>query len=471
MNQELLPALTRQRFDFFIRQAFATVSSGDRYLDNWHIDAIVHQLMRVRSGEIHRLLINQPPRSLKSICVSVAFVAWLLGHDPRLRILVVSYSANLAADLHRQFRMVVESRWYRAAFPHVAWTKAADLEYVTTKGGGRYAASVGGTLTGRGADLIIIDDPLNANEAESEAARRRVNDFYSGVLLSRLNDKKTGAIVAVMQRLHEDDLAGYFLRQGGWESLCLPAIATEEEFVDLGDGRRKRRRPGGLLHPVREDRVALDQIRAEVGSLRFSAQYQQQPVPPEGNLVKREWFRPYHTGRSDGRVVQSWDVACATGEKNDYSVCTTWRIVGRDYYLIDVWRGRAAYPDLRRKLISLAQEYAASTILIEEVSSGLSLLQDLRMDAKLKIVKPIGMRPDASKQDRVVASSAQIEAGHVHIPVDASWLPTFLNEVLAFPHGRHDDQVDSMSQFLQWAQRETFWMDQGADIGLPIQVY
>ena len=196
---KLLGAVLRTDLASFVRKVFATVSPGARYCHNWHIDAIVYQLMRVHTGQSRRLLISQPPRSLKSICVSIAYVAWVLGHDPTRRVIVVSYSADFAAELHRQFRMVINLAWYAALFPKVKWAKDTGLEIVTTLGGGRYATSVGGTLTGRGADLIILDDPLNANEAYSEAARKRVIDWYGGTLVSRLNDKATGSIIGVMQ--------------------------------------------------------------------------------------------------------------------------------------------------------------------------------------------------------------------------------------------------------------------------------
>jgi hypothetical protein len=161
----VLQAVLRSVLPSFIRKVFATVSQGEPYLHNWHIEAIAHQLDRIDRGEIRRLLINQPPRSLKSICVSIAYVAWLLGRDPTRRVIVVSYSSDFAAELHRQFRQVASSKWYAELFPHVRWTRETGLEFVTTKGGGRYATSVGGTLTGRGAELIVIDDPLNANDA------------------------------------------------------------------------------------------------------------------------------------------------------------------------------------------------------------------------------------------------------------------------------------------------------------------
>ena len=242
-------ALLRVQLRFFIRKVFATVSPGEAYLHNWHVDAIAHQLTRVHSGESRRLLINQPPRSLKSICVSVAYVAWLLGHDPTRRIIVVSYSGDFAAELHRQFRMVIDSQWYASVFPELRLAKETGLELVTSRGGNRYATSVGGTFTGRGADLIVVDDPLNANELHSETARKRVIDWYGGNLVTRLNDKQTGPIIVVMQRLHEDDLAGHLLRQGGWNHLNMPAIAFEDETIELGF-RTHLRRSGDILHPV-----------------------------------------------------------------------------------------------------------------------------------------------------------------------------------------------------------------------------
>jgi hypothetical protein len=175
---DVLCALLRTDLASFIHKVFYTVFPGSTYLPNWHIDAIVHQLLQVERGRCPRLLINQPPRSLKSLSVSVAYVAWLLGHDPGRRIIVVSYSNDLAAELHRQFRMVVDSAWYGDLFPGMRTARDTGTEFVTTAGGSRYATSVGGTLTGRGADLIIIDDPLKAEEALSESARKRVIDWY-----------------------------------------------------------------------------------------------------------------------------------------------------------------------------------------------------------------------------------------------------------------------------------------------------
>jgi len=466
-DHAVLAAVLRSDLRFFVWKCFQTILPGTPYLPNWHLDAIVHQLMRVQAREISRLLINQPPRSLKSICVSVAYVAWLLGQDPTRRIIVVSYSNEFAAELHRQFRMVIDAPWYRALFPAMRPAKDSGTELVTSAGGSRYATSVGGTLTGRGADLIIVDDPLKAEEAMSEPARRRVIDWYAGTLVSRLNDKENGPIVVVMQRLHENDLAGHLLGQGGWQHLDLPAIAVEDSSIPIGHGKLFTRHRGDVLHAERESHAVLERIKAEIGTLLFSAQYQQRPVPLEGNLVKRDWFRLYDHLPPPGPgdyVVQSWDIAMMTGEANDFSVCTTWRMTKADYYLIDVFRARLQYPDLRRKVASLVARHGANTILIEKAGPGITLLQDLRSDLPNGMTCPIGVKPDGSKADRMVAQSAKIEAGHVHLPKQADWLDSFLLELLAFPHGRHDDQVDSVSQFLKWAAARRLY-DQPLGLG------
>jgi hypothetical protein len=251
-------------------------------------------------------------------------------------VIVVSYSADFGAELHRQFRMVINSAWYAALFPQVKWAKDTGFEIVTTLGGGRYATSVGGTLTGRGADLIILDDPLNASEAYSEAARKRVIDWYDGTLVSRLNDKETGSFIGVMQRLHEEDLAGHLREQGGWDCLELPAIALDDEAIPLGHGLTHCRRAGDILHPERESRAALEAIRVEIGSLLFSAQYQQRPTPPGGAMIKRNWVRRYieRPRREDVlQIIQSWNTAMKGGPVNDWS---SLHDLGADQWRTDV---------------------------------------------------------------------------------------------------------------------------------------
>lgn len=256
----------------------------------------------------------------------------------------------------------------------------------------------------------------------------------------------------IMQRLHVDDLVGHVLEKSGasWTHLNLPAIAEEPHEVEIGAGKVYQREIGEILHPEREPQAVLDELKAAMGSQGFSAQYQQAPLPAGGAMIKREWFRSYARRperRSGDRIVQSWDTASKADKKNDYSVCTTWLVRGRDYYLLDVRRKRLEFPDLRRLAISHARSFKTKTILVEDASTGPSLIQDLKRDGKLR---PIAIRPDRDKVVRLEAQSAVIEAGHVLITESAPWLGDFLNEILAFPYGRFDDQVDSLSQFLTW---------------------
>lgn len=457
-KREVLNAILREDFTTFIQKAFETVAPNHSYRHNWHIEAIAYELTQCLDGETSRLLITQPPRSLKSICSSVAFVAWVLGKNPKLNFTCVSYSQDLAEDLARQFRRVVESAWYREAFPRMRLAKNTSDHCVTTAGGGRLATSIGGTLTGKGGDIIIIDDPLKAEDSASKSARKTVIDWYSTTLVTRLDDKKRSAIVVVMQRLHEEDLAGYLLPQGGWTHLNLPAIAVERQEIRIASGGPLHiRKPGELLHPDHEPEAALKRLKAELGSQRFSAQYQQEPVPAEGNLVHREWLRSYEAPPKAPpglRIVQSWDVAGTTSERSDWSVCTTWAMQKKTFYLLDLWRGRLEYPDLKRKVISLQQQHDAATVLIEKAGLGLNLYQDLRADSPAGFPNPIGITPEGDKTYRMEAECARIENGHMLLPQEAPWLADFLNELLAFPHGKYDDQVDSVSQFLNWAWRD-----------------
>ncbi|SRR6266851_2390435 len=469
-DTEILNAALRQDLGAFIVKVFSTVSPGDIYLHNWHVDAVVNALMQIHRGKRRRQIITQPPRSLKSICISVAFVAWSLGHDPSKRFACVSYSHELAASFARQFRAVVTSEWYRRLFPTMRLAKDTETECVTTKGGGRFAVPVGGSFTGRGADIIIIDDPMKADEAQSEKARRAVIEWYTTALLSRLDDKQSGAIILVMQRLHEDDLAGKLLREDGWDHLDLQAIAENDQQIPIGPGAVHRRNKGDVLHPARESSALLEEIRREMGSLTFSAQYQQRPVPLEGNLIKRDWIKWYETrpARSPGRIVQSWDIATTTADTRDWSVCTTWLIIRRNYYLLDVWRGRLEFPHLKRKLITLARDHAPNTILIEKAGPGLHLIQELRANPVSGVPLPIGIKPAGDKLMRMEAHCARFEAGQVHLPKEAPWLSDLLHEMLAFPRSRHDDQIDSISQFLGWAES---WRSEPELVGLSPKIF
>ncbi|MGJ5621380.1 phage terminase large subunit [Sulfitobacter sp. MF3-043] len=455
---DLLAVLLRSDLSSFIQRSFATVDPGSVYSHNWHIDAIAYQLERIARGEIRRLIITMPPRSLKSISASIAFPAWILGRYPKKRILAVSYSENLAEKLAFDCMKVLASDWYQDTFPQtrVARNRSRKFDFETTRGGGRYSASVGGALTGRGGDIIIIDDPHKPDEAQSEVRRSSVLDWYGSTLLSRCNDPATTPIIVIQQRIHENDLAGMLLEQGGWEHLNLQAVADDPESFDLGRRGHIHRKEGDLLHAERLPRDLLSDYKTQLGSYVYAAQYQQRPAPIEGGIVKWNWFKSYDVvpqQLEQDEIVQSWDTASSAGELNDYSVCTTWLVRKPQAWMLDLWRGRLEYPDLQRKIQSLAVQANANRILIEQAGSGISLIQDLSRSSDLNV---IGIIPKQDKASRLMNVSAMIEAGRILIPKEAPWLADFRRELTLFPNARNDDQVDSLSQFLNWLDQPEF---------------
>jgi hypothetical protein len=333
-TDSLLNHILRTDLTSFVQKSFGTVSPGDTFSPNWHIEAMCHNLSKVVGGEARRLIISIPPRHLKSICASVALPAWVLGQDPTRRIICVSYAQDLSVKHANDCRTVMNSDWYRRAFSRTKLdsSKNTESEIMTTKRGLRLATSVGGTLTGRGGNFIIIDDPIKPADAMSEAARARVIEWFGSTLLSRLDDKENDAIVLVMQRLHEGDLAGELLKQGGWEHLRLPAIAELEERIEIAPNKFHTRQIGEILHPARESRSVLDEMKRAMGSAAFEAQYQQSPVPPGGNMINWRWFNFFDPTKTRvEEIVISWDTAMKATELSDYSVGTvwgTWTIIG-----------------------------------------------------------------------------------------------------------------------------------------------
>jgi predicted phage terminase large subunit-like protein len=459
-SRDMLNDALRHDFPSFIQRTFQTVAPGQDYLHNWHVEAIAWHLEQCRKGNIKRLIINVPPRYLKSICASVAFPAYLLGYDPTRRVICASYANELTAKHARDCRAVMESDFYKQLFPQTRLNpnKRAELDFETTRQGYRYGTSIGGALTGRGANYLVIDDIIKPTDAMSEVHRENVKQWYDGTLYSRLDSKKDDVIILVMQRVHVDDLVGYLLdKSDDWVHLELPAIADEPQTIAMGDDTYHYRQVGDILHGEREPLEILEKIRAEMGSALFSAQYQQRPVPVEGNLVKWSWFGFYANPPAhdaDGRIIQSWDTAAKAGELNDYSVCTTWLKKDAGYYLLDVLRDRLDYPSLKKRVIEMSHRFAAHSVLIEDMSSGTQLIDDLRYGETKSTVRPIAFKPVGDKITRMSNQSATIESGKVFLPENASWLDDFKSELLAFPNGRHDDQVDSVSQFLTWAEEQ-----------------
>lgn len=448
-------ACVRQNFPFFLELAYREIGGEGEYQHAWYIDAIDHQLDRVRNGDNTRLIVEMPPRHLKSMAVSTAWPAFMLGHNPALRFINVTYGEDLSAKHARDCMKIIESSWYKAAFPGVVLTKRSVLDFETSVGGGRMSTSIGGVLMGRGADLIIIDDPQKADEALSEASRNATKTWFYNSLLSRLNDQQKGVIILVMQRLHQADLAGELIERGGWHELRLPAIATEDQRIPIGGGRFYQRRAGCALHPARQPLEVLEKIRAQ-DPLVFQTQYQQDPVPATGTMIQRKWLKFYDPNlaeRLPGTIVQSWDCATKTGIHNDWSVCLTIKVQFGKSYLIDVDRRRLTFPELVKAAHANAERHRPNYLLIEDAASGTQLIQYL-LDQPRFFPPPISIRPEHDKQTRGAAMAALIEQGLLYLPNQAAWLPDFISEVLGFPNARHDDQVDAMAQAMLWSRKQ-----------------
>ncbi|KAB2883317.1 MAG: phage terminase large subunit [Albidovulum sp.] len=466
---EMGPGLARQAADELSRASLFAftwrvfdelhLGSGDSFIPNWHVQAICHELENLWRGENRRLVITVPPRHLKSIAAAVAFPAWLLGRDPSEKVIVASYGLDLARKHAEDFRRVVESDWYRRLFPRtrIAPRGARQDEIRTTRGGGRKAVSIGGAVTGFGADYIVIDDLLKAGDASSETERLRAQDYIESSLLSRFDDPRRGRVVAIQQRLHEDDPAGYLLSKGNYRHLNLPAIAEEDAQIPLGFGRVHHRRTGDALFPQRMDHAVLDELRRECGTAVFNMQYQQNPIAADGSALRWEWFKTCDEVMPRDwfqLVVQSWDTGMSSDPRSDYSVCTTWGFREGLWYLLDLFRDRLDYPELKRKALALGESWRADKVLIERAGSGIPLLHECHriMPSRFREIKPI-----QDKEVRFNAACAPIEAGKVVVPRSAPWLPGLRTELLGFPRARHDDQVDSVSQFLNWTTGPGFF--------------
>jgi predicted phage terminase large subunit-like protein len=447
----VLQALLAEDLTAFTEFAFGVVRPGITFKPNWHFEAVTHKLSQVAKGDNRRLIVTLPPRTLKSLCASVALPAWFLGHYPWERVVVVSYSDFLARTHANDFRRLVNDPLYQATFPTMRLERDTDREITTTKRGKRIATSIDGTLTGLGGNLIIIDDPIKLGDAMSEAVRQRVIEWYRSTLLSRGDDKTATRIVVVMQRVHQNDLVGYLQEQGGFEILNLPAIAQKPQTYELGSSRAYTRQQGELLHPAHEPAEALIELKREMGPIAFSAQYQQCPIPPGGTIVKRKWLATYdQIGSQPGdRIVISWDIALSETESGDYSAAVVLLIRKEVFFILEVVRGRFPFDTLKRKVMDLKRRYHSSALLIEESPISLGLIQSLREQS----INITTYRPDTDKRARLIAQTDLFAGGSVRLPRRAGWLEEFVAELLAFPGG-HDDQVDALTQGLAWGRRQ-----------------
>lgn len=465
LSAEEYRLLLRNDLVSFIERTFYELNPQTTLLMADYIELLAAKLEDCRKGKTRRLIINLPPRYLKSHCASVSFVAWVLGHDPAVQIICASYGQDLSDKLARDCRGVMSSAWYQTLFPtRFMPDKRSVNDFMTTSMGFRMSTSVGGVLTGRGADLIIIDDPMKPDEALSETQRKRVNDWYDNTLVSRLNDKNTGCIIIIMQRLHQDDLVGHVLEQEAWDVVNFPAIAEEDYSCPIESplgAKQYHRAAGSALHSERESLTMLAEIRKRMGEYNFLSQYQQTPIPVGGAMVKSSWLQYYGPEEKPATfdfIVQSWDTASKVSELSDYSVCVTIGKKGSRHYLLNVFRRRMEYPELKRAVLEQAKLHKPSTILIEDKSSGIQLIQELKREGLYAITAydPLGN----DKIMRLHAQTATIENGCFLLPKQAHWLGDYVQEIISFPGSKYDDQVDATTQALEWIpQRRVGFFD------------
>ena len=469
MAGAILPTITvleaelyRRSLHEFSKASWAILEPGVEFVDNWHLEVIDAHLEAVTRGKIRNLIINIPPRCTKSTKVNVQWPAWEWTSHPSEQYLSASHADELATRDAFKMRLLIESPWYQARFGDqviLRHDQNAKTRFVNTKNGHRIVTSVGGSAIGEGGSRRLVDDPHDPKKAMfSVPALKEVIDWWDNTMVSRLNKPKTDATVIIHQRVHELDLTGHELKNhpGKYEHLCIPMRydgITRSTCLGKYDHRTKI---GELLWPTRFGEAEVQNLERSLGSYGTAAQLQQQPAPLGGGLIKLVWFESYATApvRFD-QVVQSWDTAQKDEVLNAFTVCETWGVLANQHFLLDVYREQVDYPRLKKDAIDLAardrQRYGRlDTVLIEDKSSGTSLIQDLRKTKSYR-APILAIEPEGDKVMRAATCSPTIEARMVSIPEHATWRPEFENEISKFPNSTTKDQVDAMSQYINWS--------------------
>lgn len=461
----------------FLERAWAILEPATDFKQNWHHGVICEHLQAVLAGDILRLIINIPPRSLKSYIATICWPVWCWLHQPSLRFMFASYSAGLSEEHSVKRRVLIRSNWFQYHFGDLFQLlpdQDQKSEFSNDKQGSMIATSVMGTSVGKGGEILVLDDPMSPQQAKSEVERAASNAWIQQSFLNRLNDKKTGRIVCIMQRLHEDDTTGMLREAWGDElvHLKLPAIAPERTVITLPISRKEVvREEGDLLHPDREGERELAEMRRGMGSYIFSGQYQQDPAPADGGLFKRWWWRfwypadtiaPDHirvqmeTGEwvtclqmplptAFDMTLQSWDCAFKGGEKSDWVVGQAWGRKAADMFLFGQERAKADMPKTLEMVQALTRRYPFINMkLIEDKANGSAVIAMLQK--KIPGIQPV--QPEGGKESRAAALCPLCESGNIYLPHPAlyPWVTDLLDEFSVFPRGRHDDQVDAATQ-------------------------
>ncbi len=434
----------------FAKACWHVVEPATQYKHGWHIDSICEHLEAVSRGEIRNLLINMPPRHMKSLLVCVFWPCWEWTLKSETRWLFASYAQTLSIRDSLKCRRILESPWYQTLWPDVRLTsdqnQKARFENHAT--GYRVSTSVGGSATGEGGDRVVVDDPHKVGDIPSDRIREAALSWWDSEMSTRGNDPRTVAKVIVGQRVHALDLCGHVLEQGGYEHLCLAAeYDGPRSFTGL-NWKDPRTVEGDLLWPERFGKQELDELKSRLGAYAAAAQLQQRPAPAGGGMIKREWWRFYaERPENFDELIQSWDMSFKA-TSGSYVVGQVWGRVGTDFYLLDQVRRRMDFPGTLTAFKTLYMAWPeTSAILVEDKANGPAIIDSL----KNEIPGIIPITPKNSKLARISAVSALIEAGNVLLPDPANWpwVTDLLAEAASFPVGPHDDQVDAMSQALE----------------------
>lgn len=432
-----------------------------KFIEAEHHLLIAEALMKLEeTGQ--GLVITMPPRFGKTEMAVVLWMAWGFARNPRCQFIHTSSGEDLALRNSGAVKGIIQNDKFKELFEDcvIKADSSSKKLWETTESGGLKAASSGGVVTGFGAGrmgwkegdmfdgAIIIDDPLKPVDARSDKTRTTVNENLSQTMRSRRNHSNVPVLI-IMQRIHEDDPAQFALDG---------KMALDFDHLNL-----KARKDDGTA--LWAEKLSLDEMaRMELSDrYTFASQYQQSPIAAGGNIIKLEWFMRYDNC-PQGRIIHSWDTAYKASEHNDPSCCSVWVLANGVYYLKEVIHGKYEYPELKRKIIALHERDNPETVLIEDKASGQSLIQELRQHMNI-----IPIKPEADKLTRLIACSGAIESGRVHLPKEAHWLLEYEHELVSFPLAKHDDRVDSTSQFLNYVkENNTSYIDLMKELGYDV---
>jgi len=445
---------------FYFVKTFWDVIIAEEPVYNWHIPYLCKELQELSAYIVNRqkkpydLIINIPPGTTKSTVVTIMFPAWLWTQDPTLRIITNSYSADLSIEHSVKSRDIITSEKYRRLFPNVVLRrdKSAKSSYENTATGARYATSTGGTITGKHGHLIINDDPLNPSQAASDTERETANE-HTKTLTSRKVDKANTPTITIMQRLHEMDVTGYLLSKKSEKikHICLPAELAD----NVKPAEVRKFYVNGLLDPVRLSQEILDEQKTDLGSRGYSGQFEQNPIPAGGNIIKKDWFQYIHKTdferlHRNEPIVFFADTAYTDKQENDPTgIISTCRI-GNDLYITHGRKWNLKFPDLIKAITPYVQANgysSSSTVRIEPKANGLSVIDQLKVDTKLNVTKT--PTPTDSKETRLNAASPIVECGRVFLIIGA-WNEEFTDEVCGFPAKAHDEYVDLLGYAIEY---------------------